>query len=214
MPASVHSRHAGTADYASDGEEAAKRVRVRKPLSPPPPPPQPEIIEVAAPDSPPPPNMELDFPPGISESPDISDVAGGLDVGALEISPPKKLSNAEAQTVESAYPKSPSLPAPDTEGYNPFASPAAQGPSISWQAPDNYDAASLSHYVPLEPLVSPEPRPSVRPLPMARISANPQLARARAPIQSPVVVSSSSVAQPPPTVDMVPADVDTLLRCG
>lgn len=80
--------------------------------------------------------------------------------------------------------------------------------------PDDYDAASLSHYVPLEPLLHPgaavAPRPAGQPVPRLRIPANPQMARARL---APAPASSVAPA-PAPTVDLVPADVDTLLRCA
>lgn len=74
-----HRRHAGTADYARDGDEAGKRVKVQRPPTPQPPPPPPEALEDAAPQTPPPasPAYQDELPPGIEASPTVPVANGG-----------------------------------------------------------------------------------------------------------------------------------------
>ena len=211
-------RHAGTADYASDGEEAAKRVKVAPPMPVPPPPPPPATEAASEPPPPPGGGTQAD-PASSAPDPDGSHQNG----------------HAHEEQPISQPPHPPGLGEPSTAaGYDPFSSTAADvvdamdvdglPPGIS----DGFRSTSLSHYVPLEPL-PPPPMPSpgdgaggrLTPLaPVTAIAANPGFGGAGrrqgagpAAANGDAAVASGLEGAPVQPTDLVPADVDTLLRC-
>ena len=201
-------RHAGTADYASDGEEAAKRVKVVPPPAPPPPPPP---ATPAAPE--PPPRDESSAVP--------------VNAAAIEPGDSRQLNGHVHEALPSSYllpPPGLGEPSAAAAGYDPFSGGAdlAEAMDIDSLPPgigDGFRSTSLSHYVPLEPLPPPPmPSPSGQltpPAAVTAIAANPGFGGAgRRPAAGPAAANGHAEAAPVQPTDLVPADVDTLLRCA
>ncbi len=212
-------RHAGTADYASDGENAGKRVKVapRSPTPPPPPPPPaaPQLQPSSGPDSGPDTAMADDAGGNVQNG-----FAPGQPVPGEYLPPPPGLAD--------------SLPSSGTAlpVYDPFAGAADPAEAMDVDAPPgsaDYGArsTSLSHFVPLEPL-PPPPVPSpggkaTPPAPVGAIAANPGFGN---PGRRPAAANGQHGGAAPPApnggeaaptqqpTELVPADVDTLLRCA
>ena len=208
-------RHAGTADYASDGEKAGKRVKVaeRAPTPPPPPPPP------AAPQSP---------PLTSAKSGPASALDGSEQNGYPPRQPPFSDYLPAPPGLSESLPSSAALPV-----YDPFAgtSDPAEAMDIDGPPGTGYGprSTSLSHYVPLEPL-PPPPAASpgslastaMPPAPVAAIAANPGFGGAgRRSTAEPEAGKGNAApalngveAAPMQPTELVPADVDTLLRCA
>ena len=207
-------RHAGTADYASDGENAGKRVKVapRSPTPPPPPPPPAAALQ-------PLPQTSAESAPGTA----VPDSDGsrqnshppGQPVSSDYLPPPPGLGDS--------LPSSTALPV-----YDPFAGgiDPAEAMDIDGASGTDYvpRSTSLSSYVPLEPL-PPPPAPSpgglagraTAPAPVGAIAANPGFSgagrRSTAGANGQAAAPNGAEAAPTQPTELVPADVDTLLRC-